>query len=551
MEKVNKNLQTMTILFKGRIYIMRLTKKVTAMAMASCMILSMTACGGGKKDDGAAEPKEDAVATTEESTQESAGGYKDTIVWGQGADVTSMDPHQGKETPAVQVTNNIFDTLTIVNPETNEVEPQIAESWEQTDDKTYVFKIRQGIKFHDGSDLTAEDVKFSLERAINSAAVSYVVDFIDTVEVNDDYTVTVTTDAPYAPTLRNLAVPFAAIVPKAVVEADEEGFKTNPVGSGPYKFVEWKQGDSVKLEAFDDYYAGAPATKYLQMKVIPEAAQRTIALETGEIDLAYDIIANDKDKVADNADLQLLEAPSLSCYYVTMNMKQKPFDDIRVREAINLAIDRQLLVDTIINGAGQVADAIIAPAVFGYSSPGAYEYDPEKAKELLAEAGYADGFDTSICVNDNQERTEACQAIQAMLAEVGINCEVEVMEFGSFIDKTAAGDFDTAFMGWSTSTIDADYTYYSLEHSSQQGPAGNRSFIADPDVDKLVEEGRSNTDPAAREKIYADLAVKLKEINNNAPLYYSSILVGASNKVENFVVDPIGYHKLDQVKVAE
>ena len=138
-----------------------------------------------------------------------------------------------------------------------------------------------------------------------------------------------------------------------------------------------------------------------------------------------------------------------------------------------------------------------------------------------------------------------------MLAEVGINCEVEVMEFGSFIDKTAAGDFDTAFMGWSTSTIDADYTYYSLEHSSQQGPAGNRSFIADPDVDKLVEEGRSNTDSAAREKIYADLAVKLKEINNNAPLYYSSILVGASNKVENFVVDPIGYHKLDQVKVAE
>lgn len=334
------------------------------------------------------------------------------------------------------------------------------------------------------------------------------------------------------------------------MEADEEGFKTNPVGSGSYKFVEWKQGDSVKLEAFDDYYAGAPATKYLQMKVIPEAAQRTIALETGEIDLAYDIIANDKDKVADNADLQLLEAPSLSCYYVTMNMKQKPFDDIRVREAINLAIDRQLLVDTIINGAGQVADAIIAPAVFGYSSPGAYEYDPEK-QELLAEAGYADGFDTSICVNDNQERTEACQAIQAMLAEVGINCEVEVMEFGSFIDKTAAGDFDTAFMGWSTSTIDADYTYYSLEHSSQQGPAGNRSFIADPDVDKLVEEGRSNTDPAAREKIYADLAVKLKEINNNAPLYYNSILVGASNKVENFVVDPIGYHKLDQVKVAE
>lgn len=171
------------------------------------------------------------------------------------------------------------------------------------------------------------------------------------------------------------------------------------------------------------------------MKVIPEAAQRTIALETGEIDLAYDIIANDLDKVKDNPDLQLFEAPSLSCYYITMNMNKKPFDDERVREAINLAIDRQLLVDTIINGAGEPADAIIAPDVFGYSSPGAYEYDPEKAKELLAEAGYEDGFSTSIWVNDNQERKEACEAIQAMLAEIGIDCQIEVMEFGSFIEK--------------------------------------------------------------------------------------------------------------------
>ena len=181
------------------------------------------------------------------------GEYKDTLVWGQGADVTSMDPHQGKETPAVEVTDQIFDTLLVVNPETNELEPQIAESWEQTSDTSYTFKIRQGIKFHDGSELTAEDVKFSLERAINSAAVSYVIDFVDSVEVVDPYTVIVNLKAPYAPALRNLSVPFTAIVPKAVVEADEEAFRLHPIGSGPYKFVEWKQGDSVTLEGFDEY----------------------------------------------------------------------------------------------------------------------------------------------------------------------------------------------------------------------------------------------------------------------------------------------------------
>lgn len=478
-------------------------------------------------------------------------GYKDTLIWGQGADVTSMDPHQGKETPAVEVTDQIFDTLTVVDAETGELQPQIAESWEQTSDTCYQFKIKQGIKFHDGSELTAEDVKFSLERAKNSPAVSYVADFIDNVEIVDDYTVNVNLVSAYAPALRNLSVPFTAIVPKAVVEADEEAFKLHPIGCGPYKFVEWNQGDSVKLEAFDDYYGGTPATKNLVMKVIPEAAQRTIALETGEIDLSYDILPNDIAKIEENEDLTLYEAPSLTCYYISMNMNKEPFNNEKVREAINLAIDRQLLIDTIACGAGQAADAIIAPAVFGYSSPGTYEYNPEKARELLAEAGYENGFSTSLWVNDNQERIEACQAIQAMLLDIGIDCQVEVMEFGSFIQRTSAGEHDMGYFGWVTSTTDADYTYYSLEHSSQQGAAGNRSFIQDPDVDALIEEARTSTDEEVRLKAYEEVAAKLFEINNNAPIYYSNITAGSSNNVENFVMDPIGYHKLDKVKVAE
>ena len=208
--------------------------KVCALAGSAA---ALSACGGKQSTGG--------------NTEATATDYKDTLIWAQGADVTSFDPHQGKETPAVEVTCQIFDTLVTVDAETNEIVPQIAESWEQTDEQTYVFKIRQGIKFHDGSDLTAEDVKFSLDRARNSAAVSYIVDFIEDVTVDDEYTVTVKTNAPYAPTLRNLAIPFAAIVPKAVVEANEDAFILNPVGSGPYCFVEWKQGDHVTLKAFE------------------------------------------------------------------------------------------------------------------------------------------------------------------------------------------------------------------------------------------------------------------------------------------------------------
>jgi hypothetical protein len=511
--------------------------RAMSLVLAAAMALSLAACGGNQENNG--------------SGGGTAGGYKNTLTWAQGADVTSLDPHQGKETPAVQVNTQIFDTLVTVDPETNEVVPQIAESWEQTDDQTYVFKIREGIKFHDGSDLTAEDVKFSLDRARNSAAVSYIVNFIEEVTVDDDHTVTVKTTAPYAPTLRNLAIPFAAIVPKAVVEADENAFIQNPVGSGPYKFVEWNHGDHVTLKAFDDYYAGKPETENLIMKVIPETSQRTIALETGEVDLAYDLAVNDIPKVNSDDKLTVYEIPSLTCWYISMNMNKKPFDNPKVREAMSMAIDRQTIIDTINAGSGQTADAIIAPAVFGYYSTGVKEYNPTKAKELLAEAGYPNGFSTTLWVNDNQSRIEMCQAMQAMLLEVGVQCNLEVLEFGSFISRTTAGDHDLAYFGWTTSSGDADYSYYSLEHSTQQGAAGNRSFLADPDVDKLIEEARSNTNEEERKELYKELAIKLDEINNNIPVYYSSINVGANKKVEGFVMDANGYHSLEKVKVAQ
>lgn len=526
-------------------------KKVAALILVAAVSVSAAGCGGSgasKEVTGNAQTSGEKPAG---GTDTGSGEYKDTLTWAQGADITSLDPHQGKETTAVQVTKHIFDTLTVVNPETGVLEPSLAESWEQTSDTSYIFKLRQDVKFHDGSQMTAEDVKFSLDRAIKSAAVSYIVDFIDTVNAVDEYTVEITLDAPYAPALRNLSVPFAAIVPKKTVEQDEEGFKLHPIGSGPYKFVDWKQGDSARLEAFDEYWGTPAATRNLVMRVIPEASQRTIALETGEVDLAYDILPNDMARINDNPKLALFEAPSLSCYYLSLNMNKVPFDNAKVREALKFAIDRQTLIDTIACGAGQPADAIIAPLVFGYYSPGAYEYNPEKAKELLAEAGYPDGFTTSIWVNDNQARVEICQAIQAMLQDVGITCNVEVMEFGSFISRTSAGEHDMGYFGWVTSTTDADYTYYSLEHSSQQGAAGNRSFINDPEIDKLIETGRSSADEQVRRKTYEDLAVKLKEIGNNVPVYYNSITVGASAKVGDFVIDPIGYHKLDQVKVAK
>ncbi len=472
---------------------------------------------------------------------------KDTLVFAQGADVTSMDPHIGKETPAIMVTNQFFDTL--MTTEGGEVEGQIAESWEFLSDTEIQFNLRKDITFHDGSKLTAEDVKFSLDRAIASTAVAYIVNFISEVELVDEYTVIVRTAKPYAAALRNLAHPSSAIVPKAYVEKDEEFFRLNPVGSGPYKFLEWKQGDSVKMVAFDAYYAGAPKTKFVTMKVVPEAAQRTIALETGEIDLSTDILANDVARVKGNDKLQFFEVPGLSCWYISMNTTKAPFDNKLVRQAIRYAIDAPTIIDAIMYGAGQPAGDLIAPDVFGYAGDEPYPCDVEKAKELLKEAGYENGFTCKLWVNDNQIRVEVCQAIQGMLMDVGIDASIDVMEFGSFIERTSKGEHDMAYFGWTTSTADADYTYYPLTHSSQKGAPGNRSFIAMPEVDKLLEEARSSTDEAVRKAAYAALEDILQDESPNAPLFYSTLNAAASKGLSGFVMDPAGYHKLENVVV--
>ncbi len=477
--------------------------------------------------------------------------YKDKLIWGQGADITSLDPHIGKETPAVQVTQQIFDTLTTFD-DNGDVVPQIAESWEQPDSQTTIFKIREGIKFHDDTTLTAEDVKFSLDRAIASPGVAYIVDFIDTVTVLGEYEVEVKTKAPYGPILRNLAVPFSAIVPKAYVESMEaEGkeFATAPVGSGPYKFVEWRQGNSATLEAFADYYAGAPLTQTLEMRVIPDAAQRTIALETGDIDLSFDIQPNDIAKINDNDNLVYIQPDPMTVFYLGFNTQKAPLDNPKVRQAIRHAIDTDMIAQAMLYGNGSSAGSLVAPLVFGAPDTEPFTYDLELAKSLLTEAGYADGFSIKLAVNDNQARVEVCNVIQGMLQQIGIDVEVDIVEFGSFIQMTSSGEHDMAYFGWVTSTFDADYTFYSLIHSSQMGAPGNRAFYNNPDADAAIMKGRNSIDDAVRLEAYDELDDILREDMPYAPLLYTSVNAAASNKVQNFVADPIGYHKLEKVQV--
>ena len=506
-------------------------KKLLALAMIFCLAFGIVGCGGGGGS--------------------SDGALKDTLVWVQAADVTSLDPHVGKETPAVTVTSQMFDTLLVMD-ENNEPAPSLAESFKQIDDKTWEFKLREDVKFHDGEPMTAEDVVYSINRARKSNYVSYVVDAISEVKADGDYKVIIKTKEPYSPLLSSLTVPFTAIVPKHVVEADEDAFQLNPVGTGPYKFVEWKQGEYAKMAANEDYFLGAPKTANLEMRVVPEASQRVIAIETGEADLAYAVSANDSKRVEEDDNLQLFKASSQSVSYLTVNGENKLFSDKRVRQAIRYAVDKEAIVETMLYGAGEPADSVIPPNAFGFSKKVvSYEHNLEKAKKLMKEAGYPDGFKCTLSVTDDSVKNEICQVIQSQLKEIGIKCNIQVKEYGTWIDELGTGSHEMSLSAWVCVTGDADYTYYSLFHSSQTGYPGNDAFIKNDEVDKLVVAARQTADPEKRQEYYDKLEVLLGDLSPYITLYYDSVNVGATKNVKGFVADPNGYHRLRNVEVTE
>lgn len=514
---------------------MKKTSKILSLILAMLIIASaMVACSPGEK-------KEDTNGDKK---------LKDTLTWAQSSDVFSFDPNIGKETTAIQVTGNIYDTLLTVD-ENMEVQPMLAESWEQEDEVTYLFKLRKGVKFHDGSDFTAEDAKYSLDRAVATPQVNYIAQFIDHVDIVDEYSIRLVTVEPYAPTLRNLTHPGVGITSKAYAAANgEEILKTAPMGTGPFKFVEWRQGDYVKLERFDEYWAGPAPMKNLIMRIIPESTQRTIAVETGEVDLAYDIVPNDRKRLEENDSTQVYSVASLMAFYVGINHTKPYMEDPLVREAIRLAIDPKPMIDSIMYGSATKAECVLPPAAFGFQKDlPEIKSDLEKAKELMADAGYPDGFKTSIIVSEDQTRVEICHVIQSQLKEIGIDCSIEVLEFANYVDSADKGLHDMCLQNWTTATADGDYTYYALFHTSKFGSQGNRVMKTIPGIDTLLDAAKASSDPDERVRLYGECEKLLTEYSVNRPLMFLELIAASTDKVEGFMMIPNTYHKLYKVKV--
>lgn len=482
-------------------------------------------------------------------TTQSQSKVKDSLMVATAYDAKSLDPHAVNDVASSNVMTQIYGTLVQMN-EKNEVVPMLADSFSQLDELTYEFKLKKGVKFHNGEEMRASDVKFSLERAAKSALVSHIFGDIDTnsFKMPDDYTISFKTKVPVAGFLSGLSHTGGSILSEKAVTAAGEKYAMNPVGTGPFKFVSWTKGDRVELERFNDFYGEKPKFSKMTIRVIPEPTNRAIELESGGVDIAYEISSNDIKRIEENEKLQITRVIDNSTQYLGFNNQKKPFNDIKVRQAISYALNTKSIVESAWRGVGKVAVGPIGPNVrYSDKSLQAHEYNVQKAKELLKEAGYEKGFKTSIWTNEKKERVDMATIMQSQLKEVGIEAEIKILEWGAYLDGLSKGEHDMFIIGWTCQTPDPDLAVYAPLHSSKAGTGGNYSFFKNAKVDELIMKGRVMKDSPEREAVYKEIQ---KEVKAQAPWVFLSNgeqVVGTSKNVKGFVASPFGYHILYNV----
>ena len=442
------------------------------------------------------------------------------LVVGQIAEPKSLDPSTVTAVNDFRILMNLYDGLVRYKDGTLEVEPALAESWTISDDGlTYSFTLRDGIAFHDGSPLNAEAVKFTFDRMLDENhphhdtgpfPLSFFFSAIESVEAKDDTTVVFTLKEPYAPFLSNLAYPTGLIVSPAAVEQHSKDFGRNPSGTGPFRFAEWESNAKVVAVRNDDYWGGAPSLEAVVFRPITDANTRVAEMLSGGIDLMVEVPPDNVATFSDGAAYTVHEQAGPHVWFLILNAKEGPFADKRVRQAVNYAIDKQSMVENVLQGTAEVAAGPTPPAfAWAYNkSLQPYPHDPDKARQLIKEAG-AEGAKLTFYVTEGGsgmlDPVPMGTAIQADLAKVGFDVEIETYEWNTFLGKVnpgLEGKADMAEMAWMTNDPDT-LPYLALRTGAFPDKGGfNSGYYSNPKVDELLEAARRSTDQVERARLY-------------------------------------------------
>ncbi len=489
-------------------------KKLVALFLASIMVLSLMVGCSSNED----------------------GSKKDNLIVAISAEPKDLDAHSFCDSSSSQIHNLMYDTL-LRQDEKGTASAGLADTWEWVDDVTLRLHIREGVKFHNGEELKANDVVFSLRRAQESEFTNWMVATMDAenTKVLDDYNVEIKLNEPTGAMLAQLC--FLFIVDEETVSSGTD-MKDHPNGTGPFIFDSWSRGDRLDFKSNTEYWGTVPAFSTLTMRLITEPSSRGMEIESGGVDIALNIAANDIENLEANENVTVLKTPSYSNVFIGMNCSAEPFNNKLLRQAINYALDRQAIVDIVYRGGGSLANGPIAPTVWGYDENlKGYPHDVEKAKELMAAAGYPDGLNITITVSDSQERVDIAEMVQNQLKEIGINVTVESMENAAYLDRIIDSSTQMYILGWITNTGDADYGMYEPFYTGQP-TWSNTACYSNPEVDKQLDIGKRSADPDVRMEAYRQVQAMIVE---DAPWVFLSNkqeVAACRSNVKGFEVTP-------------
>ena len=534
-------------------------KKISLMLAAALTAgLALTGCGGSKTSD----TTDNTAGAENESTAEVKGVDVDTtgyLVAALNADIQTADVQ--KTSKDYEVPFNIFDRLVDVEVDADgnsKIVPSLAENWDISDDGLeYTFHLRQGVKFHTGNDFTAEDVAYTFHRmltvegGVNTEFIDQIkgadellageTDTLEGVEVVDDYTIKVTLKEPFAGFLASISSPGVSIYDSEATEAAGDQFGMDPavtVGTGPFEFSSWSFNNQLVLTRNEDYWKGASGLPGVVIKIIPDTETQSMMFESGELDiLDLDYAADSADRFTETYPDQIVQGPRVGIVYFTMNFNKEPFQDVRVRKAVQMSIDRQAILDALYGGRGQVEQGIFPHGLIGFNpDQEEIKYDPEAAKALLAEAGYADGFDMEIAADSSASdtMTMALEIVSDQLAEVGIRAEIKNYDESTWLETRKSGELGSFMSTWSADYNDPDnfiYTFFGNEEKTRI-----RS-INYPDTEVMERVAKARTLVNEDERLAEYKALEEKLIHEDAawvPMFSRLHLFAVSKRVQGF-----------------
>ncbi len=486
-----------------------LSLAVSLVVVLTLLQLPLTACGAGQ-----------------------SGSSSSTVTIAQGVDVTTLDAGMDTITASNNVIDQMFDPLVRYSDDFK-FEPALATSWEQLDDKTWKFNLRKDVKFHDGSALTSADVKYSFERILDPALKSKQADYVasvDHVDAPDPNTAIIKLKEPNAAFLARVTMVY--VVPKAYVEkVGPQAFATKPIGTGAYKFVEWVKDDHVSMAANPQYYLGEPKIKNVVFKPIPEASTRISALRAGTVDLITNFPPDQIPAVEKDSKVRIETIDSVRTAFITLNTRQKPLNDVRVRLALNYGVNTDDIIKNLFKGMVKRENGPFSPYVFGYNKDiKPFPYDPQKAKQLLAEAGYPNGLELKLetPIGRTLLDKEASEALATEWAKIGVKVTVDAKAFdiywADFLGKKMQ---NMAYVSLGSTIPDLDYGLGLHWDGKRRG-----LYYSTPEMDKLIDDGRWTSDQTKRAQIYQQVTTKLQ--SEDVPqvwLWTFKDIYGVSNRL--------------------